>query len=142
MALLTVNNAAPDGDLPTNALSYDLLVAPTGASINENGVITWTPRADQGPSTNTFTVSVTDNNPIAVNEQQLSATNSFTVIVRKVNTAPTLDAIANRAVNVGVNVSFTAVANDADLPATTLAFSLLSAPVGATIDAASGLFNW
>jgi len=142
MTLFTVNNAATDADLPTNELTYNLLDAPAGASISASGEITWKPSAGQAPSTNTFTVGVTDHNSSAVTEQQLSATNSFTVIVRKVNTAPTLDAIADRTVNVGVDVSFTAVANDTDIPANTLAFSLLSAPVGATIDTVSGLFNW
>jgi hypothetical protein len=49
--------------------------------IDTNGVIFWTPAAGQVPSTNLFTTRVTDSNPWATNEQQLSATNSFTVLV-------------------------------------------------------------
>ena len=53
---------------------------PAGATINSNGVITWTPSEAQGPSTNTLTSVVSDGS--------LSATNSFVVIVTEVNAAP------------------------------------------------------
>ncbi len=79
--LLTVVNAATDADLPANSLGYTLLAGPTNAVINSAGVITWTPVAEQAPSTNTFTTVVTDTNPLAVNAQNLSATNSFIVAV-------------------------------------------------------------
>jgi hypothetical protein len=38
--------------------------------------------------------------------------------------------------------TFDAAATDADLPAQTLSFSLVGAPEGAAIDAATGVFNW
>src|SRR6185503_10416597 len=38
--------------------------------------------------------------------------------------------------------TFTATATDTDLPAQTLAFSLVSAPTGATIDGTTGAFTW
>jgi hypothetical protein len=85
LATLTVTNTATDSDVPTNTLSYALLSPPGGAAISTNGVITWTPTEAQGPSTNTITTVVTDNNPWAVNTQQLSTTNSFTVIVSAPN---------------------------------------------------------
>jgi hypothetical protein len=58
--LLTVTNAGTDIDLPPQTLSYQLNVTNlannaqvTGASINAQGVITWTPtEAQGGPSTN------------------------------------------------------------------------------------------
>ncbi len=79
---LTVTNAATDADLPANQLSYALLNPPLGMTINAStGVITWTPSGAQDPSTNTIITVVTDSNPLAVNSQQLSATNSFVVIV-------------------------------------------------------------
>jgi hypothetical protein len=66
-------------------LSYSFLSAPVGASIDANGIITWTPAKGQFPSTNVFTTVVTDNS-VPPN----SATNSFTVVLQDINSAPTL----------------------------------------------------
>ncbi|HRT09453.1 MAG TPA: Ig-like domain-containing protein, partial [Candidatus Paceibacterota bacterium] len=49
---LVVTNTASDADLPANGLTYSLVNAPAGASIDAQGVITWTPTEEQGPSTN------------------------------------------------------------------------------------------
>ena len=65
------------------------------------------------------------------------------VTVNSVNDAPSLNAIANQNVNVGANLSFTAVGSDTDLPPQTLSYSLRgSVPSGATINSASGVFSW
>jgi hypothetical protein len=46
-------------------------------------------------------------------------------------------------INVGVNLSVTNVATDADLPPQTLTYSLLSTtPTNATLDSGSGIFTW
>ena len=66
LTLLTVTNAASDGDIPANALTYQLINPPAGAVIDTNGVITWTPTEAQGPGTNTITTVVTDNGRAAV----------------------------------------------------------------------------
>ena len=77
LTTLTVTNTATDVDIPANTLTFALVSGPTGMTINTNtGVIVWTPTEAQGPSTNTVTVSVTDNGV-----PNLSATNSFTVVV-------------------------------------------------------------
>ena len=52
-----------------------------------------------------------------------------------------LNTIPNMSVNEGSTLTFTATANDSD-PNATLAFSLDSAPTGATIDAHTGVFSW
>jgi hypothetical protein len=62
-------------NLPT-VLTYSLLEAPQGASIDQNGVINWTPGLDQAPSTNWITSVVIDNGSPAQ-----SATNRFQVMV-------------------------------------------------------------
>jgi len=73
----------------------------------------------------------------------LSATGRVTVVVNEVNSPPTLGVITNRTVNEGKLLTFTADANDNDLPRQTLTFSLnTSAPAGATIDPATGIFAW
>src|SRR2546425_11858755 len=92
LTTLTVTNTATDGDLPANVLTYQLVAPPTGASISASGVVSWTPSEAQGPSTNTFTTIVTDNGTPA-----LSATNSFTVTVNEVNSAPVLTSEERRA---------------------------------------------
>ncbi len=56
--------------------------------------------------------------------------------------APDLAPIGDRSVAEGVGLSFTAVATDADVPANALRFSLEGAPVGASIDAVTGVFSW
>src|SRR5882672_654355 len=40
---LSVTNTAFDSDIPTYTLSYQLIDPPSGAVIDANGVITWTP---------------------------------------------------------------------------------------------------
>jgi hypothetical protein len=87
-------NGAFDSDKPFNALTYQLLASPGGASIDANGLINWTPALNEVPSTNIFTTKVTDFNPLAVNSQHLSATNSFTVTVLPPGTPPIIQSIA------------------------------------------------
>ncbi|HLH53145.1 MAG TPA: immunoglobulin domain-containing protein, partial [Verrucomicrobiae bacterium] len=57
---LSVTNAAVDPDGPASALSYRLLSAPAGMSIDGSGVIRWTPGPGQAPSTNIVITIVTD----------------------------------------------------------------------------------
>jgi hypothetical protein len=83
LTALVVNNTATDADLPANNLTYSLVAGPASAAIDTNGVITWTPPQAQPNSTNLFTTVVTDSNRWALSAQQLSATNSFSVIVLK-----------------------------------------------------------
>src|SRR5204862_380370 len=86
LSTLVVTNTAIDTDLPANTLTFALVSGPSGVSVNPTtGVLTWTPTEAQGPSTNTITVKVTDDGTPA-----LSATNSFTVVVNEVNSAPVL----------------------------------------------------
>jgi hypothetical protein len=83
---LIVTNTATDSDIPINHLTYQLVGSPTTAVIDTNGVITWTPAAEQVPSTNLFTTIVTDDGV-----PPLSATNFFTVFVQSTTiTSPPL----------------------------------------------------
>src|SRR5437762_5899430 len=98
-----------------------------------SGVISWTPSEAQGPSTNVVSVSVTDNGVPA-----LSVTNSFTVTVTEVNLAPVLSVPANQTIDELSALAVTASATDADIPANTLTFRLVSPPPGKTSNAHSG----
>jgi len=67
--------------LPTNGTPLFTLISPpttfTNLNLNTtNGVLTWTNTASAAPSTNTITVTVSDNN-----SPPLGATNNFTVII-------------------------------------------------------------
>ncbi len=67
---------ANDSDVPPDLLTYSLVGAPTGASINAStGEFTWTPDETQGPNTYTFTVKVIDNGtPILSDEEEITVT--------------------------------------------------------------------
>src|SRR5439155_4753676 len=90
-----------------------------------------------GPSTNTITVKVTDNGSPA-----LSATNSFTVVVSEVNSAPVLTVPANQTINELSALVVTNTATDIDVPSNTLTFALVSGPSGVAVNPTTGVLSW
>jgi hypothetical protein len=79
---LVITNSATDVDVPTNSMAFSLNPGPAGADIDAtNGVFVWTPDSSFANTTNSVTVMVTDDNPDAVNSQQLNDSKSFTVFV-------------------------------------------------------------
>jgi N-acetyl-anhydromuramyl-L-alanine amidase AmpD len=132
---LTFTAAATDSDGDGLTWSLDS-GAPTGATIDPaTGVFAWTPTEAQGPSTNSITVRATDDG-----SPQMSGSKTFTVTVNEVNSAPALDVTDKTALD-GQTLSFNLSANDQDLPANTLTYSLVSGPAGATVSSA-GVFSW
>jgi len=116
--------------------------AVTNAAIDANGIITWTPTESQGPGVYVFTTIVTDTNAYALTNWSLSATNSFTVVVNEVNSAPywtnsfptvTMNELTTNTVN--------AAAQDADIPTNTLTYALTNSPTWAVIDTNSGVIT-
>jgi VCBS repeat-containing protein len=103
------------------------------------GAFAWTPTEGQGGSTPSVTITVTDSGT-----GNLVDSETFTVTVNDVNTAPVLGAIGNQSIDELATLSFTATATDADLPADTLTFSLDAASLaaGMTINANTGAFAW
>jgi len=79
---------------------------------------------------------------VVVSDGVASDSETITITVSEVNTAPVLGVIGNASVDEQVTLSFTATASDADLPAQSLTFSLSGAPAGASIDPITGVFNW
>jgi large repetitive protein len=140
-ATLVVTNTANDPNIPATTLSYGFLAAPTNASIDANGVITWTPVVAQVPSTNTFTTVVTNFNPYALVNQRLTATNSFVVTVAAVHNGPSLSALSDRTVNEFAQLVVTNTATDSDIPPFPLNYVLLNPPVSANIDE-NGIITW
>src|SRR5439155_1528037 len=135
---LSVNATATDADLPANTLTFALVSSPAGMTINPaTGAIGWTPSEAQGPSTNIVSVSVTDNGVPA-----LGVTSTFAVTVNEVNLALVLFPTPHPSDHEQTSLSVNATATDADLPANTLTFALVSSPAGMTINPASGAISW
>lgn len=127
---------ASDPDTPTSELTWSLASGPSSASVDPvSGRLQWTPQESDGPGTFDVTLSVTDGD--------LTDTETFSIVVNEVNTAPVLAAIANQTVGAGATVAFRAEATDADLPANSLVYSLTGQiPPGAVIDSSTGEFRW
>lgn len=135
---LSVTAIATDADLPGDVLTYSLLTAPDGATIDaESGVITWPTAEADGPGVYSFSVQVFDNGDPARSGEQ-----GFHVTVLEVNTPPTLGAIPAVSGDELTAFTFTATGADADLPKQGLSFRLEGAPDGAAIDPATGAFAW
>jgi len=107
-------------------------------SLDSNtGVLTWTPTEAQGPSTNTIRVKVSDDG-----SPSLSATNSFTIVVTEVNSAPVAGPVADQRIAELSTLVVTIPATDADIPANRLTFSLASAPTGVSLNPNTGVLTW
>jgi regulation of enolase protein 1 (concanavalin A-like superfamily) len=91
----------------TPPLVYQLVDAPPGATIDGNGVITWTPPLGAGSSTNLFTTVVTDNQV-----PQASATNRFSVVVVPLPDRPLLPVQTNLVLNQVAALTITNTAID------------------------------
>ncbi len=136
---LTFTAAATDADLPVNNLTFSLGGgAPAGANITPDGNFSWTPGEAQGAGVYTTTVIVSDDGTPVLTDSE-----TITLTVNEVNTAPVLAAIGDKSVDVNTALNFTVSATDADLPANTLTYTLGSgAPAGATLGASTGNFSW
>ncbi len=128
---------ATDPDLPAQPLLFALVDGPVGATVNgSSGRFDWTPPETAGGSIFPVTVRVTDGSSPA-----LSDTKQFTITVREVNSPPTLAEIADQYVVEGETLAFAPAADDTDLPAQTLTFSLQGL-AGAAINPATGQVTW
>jgi hypothetical protein len=141
LATLTVTNSATETNVNSVTTGYGLLSAPSGVSINGSGVITWTPTQSQSHSTNVIMTVVTNNNPYDTVNPTLTATNSFTVVVKEVNVAPTLSAIGQQTVNELATLTVTNAATETNINSVTTGYGLLSAPSGVSVSG-SGVITW
>ena len=134
---LTLVARATDADVPPQTLRYSLSVAPENATIDDvSGEIRWTPEESDGPGVYEFSVVATD----SLGAQDVE---TFQVTVNEVNTAPVLDPITDQTVTQEELLSFTAMANDIDLPPNTLTFGLSgNVPAGLSIDPSRGVVSW
>jgi hypothetical protein len=138
LAAYTFSATASDVDVPAQALTFSLVGAPSGATIDPaTGVFSWTPTEAQGGTGVSYHFKVRVSDGVAVAEANV------TINVNEVNQAPTLSLVGNKTVLLGSTLTFTASGADADLPAQALTYSLTGAfPSGASINPATGVFTW
>lgn len=121
---------------PGRQLTFSLLEGPDNLTISPDGLISWLPDESQGPSTNIITVAVNDSG-----DPSKGDTNSFTIIVSELNSAPALQSVSNSQVWAGDDFSWVLSAEDVDLPANNLTYSLVDGPSGFSVDP-SGTLSW
>jgi hypothetical protein len=83
---------------------------------------------------------VTNNNPFDLANAQLTATNTFTVIVKEVNTAPILPVIASKTIYALTTLTVTNTATGTNVHAI-VTYSLVNPPAGMVISAC-GIITW
>ena len=128
----TVTNTATNGNIHASILGYGLVNPPGGMVISSNGIITWMPGQNQSPGTNTIVTVVTNSDPLDTVNPQLTATNSFTVVVQEVNTAPVLPVQSNQTLVGLSSLLVTNRATNGNIHASIAGYSL-TGPGGATI---------
>ncbi|MEH1899398.1 MAG: putative Ig domain-containing protein [Nostoc sp.] len=126
-----VDATDPNGD----SLTYKLLVAPDGMTIDQTtGLISWNTSVSNTGNQAVF-VEVNDGRG-GITQQQYS----LSVIDAPPNRPPVFT--STPVVDAAINTSYTYQANASDADDDFLAFSLLSAPQGMTVDANTGVVSW
>ena len=129
-----VHNLAPhDADIPVQPLTVTLVSGPTGLVVT-NGILAWAPTEEQGPSTNTVQVTVSDG--------VVTVPAGFVITVLEVNEPPSLDALADVTLKVGQPWALKLQGSDDDLPVQSLTYALGTAPAGMTLDGQSKELRW
>ncbi len=115
------------------SLTYSLTTAPASMTIDAaTGLIQWTPTTAT-PAVNAVSVHVTDG-------RGGNASQAFNVTVTNVNDDPVFDSTPLKG---GIELMlYSYDANATDEEGDSISFSLLAAPAGMTINAASGLVQW
>jgi len=126
-----VDATDPEG----TSLTYSLTTSPAGMIINSSvGLIQWTPQVTQTGS-NPVTVRVTD-------ADGMFSTQSFTITVT--DNPPTITSSAITSATIGVAYTYDVDATDSDIQygGDSLTFSLTTFPTGMTINPSTGLIQW
>jgi len=141
LTLLTVTNTATNSNIHATITGYALVSPPSNMVISASGIITWTPAQAQSPSTNLITTIVTNLDAFDLVHPTLTATNTFTVIVKEVNVAPVLPTILTNIVNELTLLTVTNTATNSNIHATITGYHLVSPPTNMVISA-SGIITW
>ncbi|MEP1075191.1 putative Ig domain-containing protein [Leptolyngbya sp. PL-A3] len=120
----------PDGD----ALTYNLLVAPDGMTLNAQGQLRWS-TALSDIANHTITIQANDGHG-GIAEQSFT----LAVIAEPPNRPPVLT--TNPVVDAQINQPYVYDADAVDLDQDQLQYSLVSGPSGMTVDPSTGLVRW
>ncbi len=116
-----------------DTLSYDLALAPAGATIDpQTGLIEWIPNTSVQDK-HLMTVVVEDNGG-------KSASQSWWLYVKTVNNQPVVTSVPVATALAGLQYSYDVEASDAD--GDPLTFSFYISPAGMTIEPQTGLIEW
>lgn len=118
--------AATDADQLSDSLTYQLVEAPDGMTMDPDGTIKWTPTEAQGPASYPVMVRVID-------ATGLVAEQSFSVQVQEVNRPPVLAEVVDQSLLEGGALVVPLTWSDPDAPLQTLTLSLVGAPVGMVV---------
>jgi len=130
-SVLTFTVSATDTDGDT--LTYSASSLPAGSSFNTStGVFSWTPGLSQAGSYPGVRFAVTDGS--------LTDSEDITITVTNTNRLPVLAAIGDKSIAEGAVLTFTLSASDAD--GDTLTYSATNLPIGASLNASTGVFSW
>ncbi|MBI4438370.1 PGF-pre-PGF domain-containing protein [Candidatus Woesearchaeota archaeon] len=117
-------------DVNEDVLSFSLVQAPAGMSVDSSGRVSWVPSSSD---VGAHLVSV------SVNDSEYQAVQSFTLFVQDVNDAPVFVSVPLAEASVAHQYSYQAVGFDADGDA--LSFSLVFGPQGMSVGS-SGIVSW
>src|SRR5581483_5258020 len=131
-----VTNTATDPDLPAERLVYELINPPVGMVIDNQGIIRWTPTGVQVPCTNIIITAVTDDGT-----PNMSATNNFTLVVMDPRNVLYLPQQPDKTLQWPAELIVANTATSLLVPTNGMAYHLISAPPGATIDN-QGIIRW
>ncbi|NNF55872.1 MAG: hypothetical protein HKN03_15700 [Acidimicrobiales bacterium] len=123
------------GDDPDSPFTWSLDSAPPGMAIDpSSGEITWTPGETDGGTTPTVAVRITSG--------PASASTSFVISVAEAESPPVIVDPGPQTATEFSPFTLLMSGSDADLPAQTLSWSVVSGPAGFTIDPTTGLVGW
>ena len=92
-------------------------------------------------TTNLVTTVVTNSDPLDTVNPQLTATNTFQVVVNGIHNGPSLAPKSDITIDTLTTLIVTNTATDNDIPFTGLTYQLTNSPPGATVDG-SGIITW
>ncbi len=120
-------------ELDNDAVTFELVTAPAGMTINATGVVSWIPTQQDTGST-TVEIKVTDTGGE-------SASQSFTLSVLNTNDNPVFVTVPDTSITEDIPFTLQLAATDIDLADTFFVFTLISGPDSVTVDS-SGLLSW
>ncbi len=130
---------ANDLDGPTSDLRFEVTSANPGIIIDRTtGRLRFRPGEADGGTTIPVNVIVSDGSAIPATAQ-----GTFSIQVEEINAAPVLANPGSYQLDIGQPLALTLAAEDGDLPAQQLSYSIISgAPTGMNLQPTSGLLTW